>query len=303
MRSVRIILVGSLCILSGITTVTHAQTGPPAPGRPGLAPPSTAQTFTLRDIDGVRNEGGGRFTITDPRPLERTAELLERKLQVAISYEEPAWSSAGDLSNAADLPQNSVLASKNPAWRGPLVPRSSTVDVTIPATGATVAAIIQAALDNHRLRGNPGEFKAVQLGDGGFSIVAERVDDQNGGIVTSVSPLDLRITMPEEERTMADTLAVLIRAINATSKIPVVRPTIGGKGHFDIVRVRVGAQNEPARDVLSRILRVPGQPKFSWTLDYMPDLRTYVLGFRRIQVERVLGDGSTELVEILWPKQ
>src|SRR5205809_7803047 len=64
---------------------------PPLPLRP------------LQPIDGAIIDGEGRFSVTDPRPLARAAELLERKLGVRRSYEELLWTSTGDIMAAADV--------------------------------------------------------------------------------------------------------------------------------------------------------------------------------------------------------
>ncbi|PYS46225.1 MAG: hypothetical protein DMG13_30475 [Acidobacteria bacterium] len=58
----------------------------------------------IRDLDGVRFVSEGLFTINDPRPLERAAELLRRKLRVPISYEDAAWMAGRDVMQAADYP-------------------------------------------------------------------------------------------------------------------------------------------------------------------------------------------------------
>jgi len=262
---------------------------PPLPLRP------------LQPIDGVIMEVEGRFTVTDPRPLARAAELLERKLGVPISYEEPLWTTQGDIMAAADLPQNHELTIKYPNWRGPLGPRSSTVDVLIPTTEAErkslgAARIIQSVLDNHRGRRNPGEFKLLQLSDGAFSIVCERVEDATGRVVEHTSPLDVRISLPEQERTISQTLDVLVQAINTTGSWGLERPTIGPPGYFDGVRVRIGARNEAARDVLARIVKIPGGPKFAWGITSLAELR-------RVGVEAIVPGIGIQLLELHWPKQ
>ena len=65
--------------------------------------------------------------------------------------------------------------------------------------------------------------------------------------------------------------------------------------------VRIGANNEVAREVLSRAMRIPGGMKLSWVLSYMPDLQAYILGLRAAQAEVSMGT-STQLQTLFWPK-
>ena len=65
-------------------------------------------------------------------------------------------------------------------------------------------------------------------------------------------------------------------------------------------RVRVGAQNETARDVLARALRIPGGTKFSFQLNYMPDVQIYVIGLNPVRVEVPTPNG-TRLETLYWP--
>ena len=65
--------------------------------------------------------------------------------------------------------------------------------------------------------------------------------------------------------------------------------------------VRMGANNEVAREVLARAMRIPGGMKLSWVLSCMPDLQAYILGLRAAQAEVTTGTG-TQLQTLFWPK-
>ena len=67
-------------------------------------------------------------------------------------------------------------------------------------------------------------------------------------------------------------------------------------------RVRIGANNEMARNLLERILKVSGKNKVSLVLSYMPDLQQYLLGIRAAEAETALPGGGTELQPLLWPR-
>jgi len=251
-------------------------------------------------IDGVSIVRDGVYRITDTRPMEQASKLLERKLGVSVWYEDPVWAFNGDLVQAADLSANRELAGKNPGWRGPLVPREGTFDLTLPTTTAALkAANVLSLLENvnasYGTFRNAGQFKVVQFGDNEFSIVGIRAAGKGGRIVDQTPPLDRRIFFPEADRTLADTLKLVCENIN-------VRLMVEFRGGPENSRhVRMSANNEVAREVLARAMRIPGGMKLSWVLSYMPDLQAYILGLRAAQAEVTTGTG-TQLQTLFWPK-
>src|SRR5436309_12720628 len=93
--------------------------------------------------------------------------------------------------------------------------------------------------------------------------------------------------------------AVLVRAIPssfASSGCDFDVAVIGPPGYFDGVRVRIGARNEAARDVLARIVKIPGGPKFAWGITSLAELR-------RVGVEAIVPGIGIQLLELHWPKQ
>lgn len=253
-----------------------------------------------QSLEGVQSLSNESFIVTDPRPLHRVADFLERKFGVPISYEEPAWASNSDLVAAADLPANRNLTLQNSAWRGPLVPRGGSVSVILPSTRpADPGATIQAAIDDHRIHHNSGEFKLLTFGIDEFSIVAERAEDKNGKMVALLSPLDSRISVAQEPRTLAVTIDQICAALSrgGTKVIRGVVPT-----DFNRLTTTFGSQNEKARDILSRFLKVSGRPKTSWRLVYDTN-SGYSLNLLvvRSEVEGPSRNGLPLLRDAIWP--
>jgi len=266
-------------------------------GQRGLMPPSV-----IPPIDGVVLQSDGVFDVTDPRPLQQAAELLERKLGVPISYEDPVWASRGDTVQAAQLPQNRDLAARNPNWKGNLVPRGGTVAVVVPTTpeakqAANPAFVIQAALSSYETRGNSGQFKLVQFGENEFSIVPTKAEDKGGRLMNQLSPLDLKISFPEQERSLPATVDLICHAI----RVRPIRFDSSPLTYSQAPRVRVGAENETAREVLARALKIPGGAKFSFHLNYMPDVQFYVIGLNPVRVEVPTPHGM-QLETLYWPQ-
>jgi hypothetical protein len=266
---------------------------------------------TAQPISGVQMTEEGRYSVTDPRPLEIAAMLLQQKLGVPISYEETAWVYPGDLANASTLPGNEKMRGT-----GPLVPRMTTLNLTIPTTSSVLAAVVpetlvQQAIDSHRAYGNPGDFKVVRFGDGELSVVIDKATTKEGRLVTQTAPLDTRISFPEAERSLLDTLNLISKNVAAKGQVQLLLgPTVPPR-YFVEKKIRVGAQDEPARNVLARTLRIPGNTKLSWHVTSAP-ASTAALGNTKetlyffvllpVEVEILVPGRGVQLQAVTWPK-
>jgi hypothetical protein len=133
---------------------------------------------------------------------------------VPIWYEDAQWVYDGDLMEAANLPGNRDLASRNPGWHGPVVPRGGILDVMLPTDVATLkttnpATLIQGLVASHNSSGNPGRFKVVSFGENESSIVATQAAGKDGRPGAQTNPLDRVISFPQMERTLAETLQLI----------------------------------------------------------------------------------------------
>jgi hypothetical protein len=122
-------------------------------------------------------------------------------------------------------------------------------------------------LNSAGVRGGPGPDSG-QRGRGNTSaIIPVRAEDKSGRLVAQTSPLEKRIRFPAQERSMKDTLDLILKPLNVTDFVQFRNPTLP--------RATVGADNEKARDVLGKIFHQPGSAKASWNLIYDPDPRAY----------------------------
>jgi hypothetical protein len=279
-------------------------------GQRGVPPPraesgrgrDSIPAVTIPEIDGVVRRQDGVFEVTDPRPLQRAAELLERKLGVPISYEDPVWASSKDTVLASKLPGNRELLARYPNWKGNLVRRGGTVSVVVPTRSAATEVInpvyvIQGVISSYEAQGNSGQFTVVRFGENEFSIVSMKAEDKAGRLVDQVSPLDLKISFPEEERSLPATVDLIAHAIGVRP----IRFDNSPESYSRAPRVRVGAQNETAREVLARAVRIPGGAKFSFHLNYMPDVHVHVIGLNPVRVELPTPNG-VQLETLYWPR-
>jgi hypothetical protein len=214
--------------------------------------------------------------------MEVAADLLSRKLGVPISSEEPAWLSSRDVIRGGDYPGN-------PPALNTLIPRGGTITLSIPSSRpADITAVIQAAIDSHRENRNPGEFKLIRLANDAYSIVADYAEDEKGTVVKQSNPLDQRISFPEMDRSIAETLALIYRsAVEASNKSSSSRKiTIvdlaGPTYSFTTRQIRLGAHDEVSRDILLKTLREAGFDRTYWSLRFDPQSKIYGIALKAV---------------------
>ncbi len=259
----------------------------------------------------ARPSNNVRLSVVDePRPLARAADLLQRKLGVGISYEDPPWIYQGDLVEAANLPSNLEIKKTSPRFHA-TVPAVGSLDLSLPFNVAShsisipAISVLQDLLSEHVRRGNPGEFKVLTLG-GDFSIVPFVARDKVGNSLAVRSPLDFAVSFPNAARDGNAALKTLCEAITEASGM---RTSANGVPKlFFTTTVSLNATNEPARDVLVRLLRTltwpdPRQnvvpiPKLSWRLLYDPEAQAYFLNIGLVLKETLGATGQTMLVTV-----
>lgn len=247
------------------------------------------------------------ISVADPRPLAKAADILELKLGVGISYEDPAWVNHGDMMKAIDSPHNPGLARQNPGLKA-VIPIGGSISVSLPIDARTRRALttpISALTDllrDHDSRHNPGKFRLVDLGEGDFSIVPDAARDGNGTAVAQRSPLDASVWLPASQRSGMETLQLICDSISSSIGQRVNLGTVN-VNLFVRTTIRLGANGERARDILVRVFRemqwsdarnISGVPKVSWRLFYGPDTHDYALNLKGVEREVLIPTGGTQ---------
>ncbi len=237
------------------------------------------------------------ISVNDPRPLAQAAQQLELKFGTGISYEDAAWTYSGDSIKAAQTDWGRKIAEKNPAFKA-VIPAGGSLQIKIPFDRASrrpipsVNTVLQNVLDQHKVRGNPGEFTFVNLGDD-FSIMPTMARDEAGRMVPARSPLDFPISFSSAERSGIETLQLICDTVTVASGRKVDLGIVPSNLLFNSV-VQLSANGEGARDVLIKALRALrwpdprnlGQiPKLSWSLLYGPDTQYYSLNIKGVEQE------------------
>lgn len=193
-----------------------------------------------------------QLLVESTRPLAAAIGILEKNYDWQINYEDPPYTDPRDLVDRT-----------HPNYKGPgrsIDPRGGRLDIRYsvsPSTGKPdPVTVLQMLIDDHVKRANPGQFQIRVVG-GLYSVIPAQ-----GSI------LDTAISLPEIERNYMDTLIEILRALSAAIGVKVAGPAFYTSRPE---RFKIGANNEPAREVLLRLFEAMKGYQFSWHLLYGPN--------------------------------
>jgi hypothetical protein len=244
-------------------------------------------------VPGAGGQPNSTVTIQvdDPRPLAKAAEMLETNLGVPINYEDPEYASDEDLVDVTDA----TWRAANPGDpKRALVPRGGALEVSYQPnhTDGSVddpGPIIQEIIDAHRAHSYPGVF-ILRHEASVYTITPTQVKDANGRLTPQQSAFDTAISFPQAERSGYETLELIIGEISAIIGKHIGIGTVP-INYLSQQKVTIGAQNEPARQVLIRSFAglrwinsytALAPQQISWQLFYAPDARMYFVNLHGV---------------------
>ena len=180
----------------------------------------------------------------DHRPLAGALDTLEKTLGVPVNYEDVPYENHADLVDVSTAEQRAVY----PGYHL-FVPREGQVSATVSlaADGVTNVNLLLASYRQNLL---PGDF-AVEQANGMVYVIASEVLGSNGVMRTVASPMKTLVSVPFAERTVEDTVAIVLSAVSATTRAKI---EIGSFPFRPTDRISFGATQSPARDVLANVL-------------------------------------------------
>jgi hypothetical protein len=190
------------------------------------------------------------LTVEDSRPVAAAIRALEAKYGWQINYEDPPYNDPKDLVDRT-----------HPAYRGShraIDPRGGRIEIHYfisPATGKpeSSASLLEALIDDHARRGNAGQFQVKMIAG------LDSVIPAQGSI------LDTPITLADEQRTFGETLREILQAL---SRVTGTRFMASSMSQPTFQRFSFSAENEPATDVLIRLLKTRDDRQYRWHLLY-----------------------------------
>ena len=219
------------------------------------------------------------LSVNDPRPMAEAVLSLIRSYPVTITYEDPRYEYAGDL---RDMTGQVGKTGQPPATT--IVPKGDVFAATYDVSDDTgqpvdMADAIQKIIDANNAARHGGHFELRRSGDT-FHVVPAEIRDRNGHWIPQQSILDVPITFSSGGvRVVFELVEAILKEVSGATgqKIVAGRPT----GAFPCSNPctaynrTVDATNEPAREVLMRLLRSIN-PRYTWVLYYGLPGRSYV---------------------------
>jgi len=217
-------------------------------------------------------------------PLGDLADQLQDMYGYVITYEAPKYVYAGDVEDVTLAVRRDL--DKYPPGKAPkvVVPmaHSLTIDA-VPAghvSSAYVAKILQ-QLVQIEMSGTVGGRYRVEFNENEFHIVPTAIRDVDGNWIEHRSILDTPISIQKKDRSALAMITAICRALEASTRQDVGLMSVPAS-FLHSVTGAWGADHEPARDVLTRVLRDTGA-KLSWRVEYIPSPSTYAMRIAAVQ--------------------
>ena len=215
-------------------------------------------------------------TNNDHRPLAGALDKLEAALGIVVNYEDPPYENIADLEDVSTPEQRA----KAPGFRI-LVPRKGEISATVAGSSDSDKMFsIIGLFNSYRNAGLPGDF-TVEQANGAYYVLPTKILSTNGSFRDVGSPLKTLITLPNGERRAADAENEILKAVSKAAGINIV---FGSFPFRPTTLVTLGADREPARDVLARFFGKLTAAPVSYRLLYDANLRDYMLN---VQVRAV----------------
>jgi hypothetical protein len=225
---------------------------------------------------GVRAQTGS-IAVSDPRPLAKAADELERLSGVPIHYEDVRYSHPSDVVDVTEQVARPEGRAKYPNVRI-LIPRGGDLRVVPDVDKATgkvknLDAALAELLSAHVGNGLPGVYAARNV-NGAHIIVPKKVLQKNGALQPVSSVLDSPIDFPFQSRTALETLEIILSDVSTKSGYKVSLGTAPLRG-LALMTVSLGATSESAQSVLLRLLE-KSPVTLSYRLFYSPSQNYYL---------------------------
>ncbi|MGH2506758.1 MAG: hypothetical protein ACRD6B_02615 [Bryobacteraceae bacterium] len=201
-----------------------------------------------------------------PVTIEGHGRALEAVLsQVQMAFRFPIYYEELPLENHSDLKVVAILGIKQG-----LVSPVSDLSVTLTDTDSTPYLAAKSVVAAYSKAGYPGMYKVVPHAHR-IEVVPAQVRSSSGSMKDIVPMLSVPITFPLAERTVGDTLQLILDAASKQSGYPVLvirapAPTFQ--------KVELSANGEALGDVLEDLSAALGSV-FSVALRYVPDEKSY----------------------------
>jgi hypothetical protein len=230
-----------------------------------------------------------RVSVTDSRPVAAAVQELVSRYGYVITYEDPRHAYQEDVEDVTNNVRKDL--DKHPSGNAPrvIVPKGATLDFELPLSSSpnaqNIASVLKHLMQVQERAGLGGHFRVESEGEV-FHVVPTEVRDRYGNWAAQGSVLDVRISLPAENRSESEMFDAIANAVSAKTSYKIYMGSGVGQGIINTSNPRpykLGADNERAEDVLMRALALLSDStqgiwrpqRLTWQLLYDNSLSAY----------------------------
>lgn len=216
----------------------------------------------LKEAAFSESAGTVHVTANSPRPLEQLLDGLQKKYGWVVNYEDPQYLSHLDRVDSQDASATQI-------------PAGGSFTVDFPAAAPDEEKTLRLVVDAYNRSKNPGQFELRRSQQGIFFVVGTAAHDEKGTLAPQQVPLDLTLSLPTEERTIAETINLICTAIAQQTHLEV---TLGiyPRNLLGHAPLKLGGTKVPARELVLQSLQAATRPMY-WRLLFDPSTKAYFL--------------------------
>jgi hypothetical protein len=215
-----------------------------------------------------QSDGVVHVTANSPRPLAQILDALLQKFAWPVSYEDPRYGAAADLTST-HVGSSQVK-----------VPSGGNFAVEFSENAPDEEKTLRAVVDQYNQSKNPGRFE-LRRADGNFYVVGIAARDDRGALATQSVLLDFPITISSKERTVEETVNEICSELSAHAHTAIaigVVPT----SLLEHNKVTVGGTKVPARELLLQSVTGTHHALY-WRLLFDPNSNAYTLDLHSVK--------------------
>jgi hypothetical protein len=165
------------------------------------------------------------LSVEDPRPLAKAIQMLEDKYGFVITYEDPRYTHASEITDVTEKVRRDLNKFKPGKAPKVLIPKGGPLsfeyDEALTAKRTDQVALVQELINVYSSTGNAGKFRVEQRGEI-INVIPTAVKNSAGEITPQASLLDALIKLPTEHRSGMKTLQAICASISRASSTRVL---------------------------------------------------------------------------------
>jgi hypothetical protein len=209
-------------------------------------------------------------TTTVPfRNIAEATDAMVTRYGYVITLETPRYVYEGDLEDQPLQSRNDADRVAKGTARRLLLAKAVPLTLELPTASSigtdAMSSVVSKLAHDAGSSDHGAHFRVIQEGNV-FHVVPSEVKDVSGNWVTYTSPFDIPVSMPPIDRSVLDAVKAVFTPVADTAHAKVMLLVAPFRTLRDL-RTKVGASNESARTVLTRIL-TSTTTRMTWRVFY-----------------------------------